>query len=218
MANYCFAILYQAFKKNRPALVDKIVACAANRFDDLQNDVMKGVNLLNFILWPVDSDAFDTFGDLEVSLLVNHFKPLLEKNEVALSAISTEWTAFKHYAAQNFQGNSNIWPLLLTHYRVNFQNFAHLIEILLLFPISNATVERGFSNMRRIKTDWRSQLNEETLDHLLRISIDGPPLPEFDPRPAVEQFFSTPRQPDTTPYGARKRRLESDTDSDTESE
>ena len=75
---------------------------------------MKGVRLLNFTLWPIDTAAFDTFGDLEVSLLVNHFKPLLEKNEVSLSAVPTEWIAFKHYAAQNFQGNSNIWPVLLT--------------------------------------------------------------------------------------------------------
>lgn len=178
---------------------------------------MKGVNLLNFISWPsVDSAAFDTFGDVEVSLLVNHFKPLLEKNNVALSTISTEWNAFKHYAAENLTGNSNIWSLLLTHYQVNFPNLAHLIEVLLLFPISNATVERGFSTMRRIKTDWRSRLNEETLDHLLRISTNGPPLSEFNLQTAVEQFLSSPRRPETIPYGTRKRRLESDTDSDTD--
>ena len=145
---------------------------------------------------------------------MNHFKPLLEKNQVSLSAISTEWTAFKYYAAQNLQGNSKIWPLLLTQYHL-----IHLIEILLLFPISSATVECGFSTMRRIKTDWRSRLNEETLDHLLRISTDGLPLSEFDPNPAVELFFSTPRRPDATPYGSRKRshsalERELDTDSD----
>ena len=180
---------------------------------------MKGVNLLNYIVWPIDTAAFDTFGDSEVSALVNHFKPLLEKNEVSLSAISTEWTAFKYYAAQNLQGNSKIWPLLLTQYQGKFPNLIHLIEILLLFPISNATVERGFSTMRRIKTDWRSRLNEETLNHLLRISSDGLPLSEFDPNPAVELFFSTPRRPDATPYGSRKRshsalERELDTDSD----
>ena len=174
---------------------------------------MKGVRLLNFTLWPIDTAAFDTFGDLEVSLLVNHFKPLLE-NEVSLSAVPTEQSAFKHYAAQNFQGNSNIWPLLLTHYRVKFLNLVLLIEIL---PISNATVEHGFSTMRPIKTDWRSRLSEETLDYLLRISTNGPPLSKFNPNPAVEQFFSTLRRPDATPYGSRKRShsvLETEMDTD----
>ena len=55
----------------------------------------------------------------------------------------------------------------------------------MVFPISNAKVERGFSAMRRIKTDWRSSLGEDTLDSLMRISIDGPSLEHFDPKPAV---------------------------------
>ena len=101
----------QALKNNRAPLVDKMLACVTNRFDDLQTiDAMKGVRLLNFNLWPIDTAALHASGDLEVSLLVNHFKSLL-KNEVSLPI---EWSTFKHYAAQNFQRNSNIWPLLLT--------------------------------------------------------------------------------------------------------
>ena len=61
--------------------------------------------------------------------------------------------------------------------------------------------------MRRIKNDWRSSLGESTLDHLMRISIDGPALEQFDPRPAVNLFFSAPRRTDVQPYGSRKRRL-----------
>lgn len=55
----------QAFKNNRAPLVNKMFT---NRFDDLQTiDAIKGVRLLNFTLWPIDTAAFDTFGDLEVS-------------------------------------------------------------------------------------------------------------------------------------------------------
>ncbi len=95
-------------------------------------------------------------------------------------------------------GRPDVRSLLLTRYRSQFENFAHLIETLLLFPVSNATVEHGFSAMKRIQTDWRSRLNEVTIDHLLRISIDGPAFSNFDPRPAMEKFFSTPRRPDCT--------------------
>ena len=199
------AAVQQGFKKNRPVLIDKMLACVMDRFNDLQTiDAMKGVRLLDFMLWPIDTAAFEVFGDLEVSLLVNHFKLLLEKNELSLRATATEWSAFKHYAAQNVQGITNIWPLLLTCYQEKFPNLAHLIEVLLVFPISNATVEHCFSTMRRIKTEWRLRLSEETLNHLMRISIDGPPLSEFDTYPAVQRFFSTPRRPGT-PYGSRKR-------------
>lgn len=104
----------QAFKNNWPLLVE-MLACVANRFDDLQTmDAMKGVHLLNFALCMADWHS--CFCDLEVSLLVSHFKQLLEKNEVSLSAVPTEWSAFKYHVAQTLQGNPNIWPLLLTHY------------------------------------------------------------------------------------------------------
>ena len=53
-------------------------------------------------------------------------------------------------------------------------------------------------------TDWRSRLSEETLDHLMSISINGPPLSEFDPNLVVQRFFSTPRRPEATPYGSHK--------------
>ena len=138
-----------AFKNNRPLLVDKMLACVTNRFDDLHSiDAMKGVRLLNFVSWPIDTPAFDTFGDLEVSLLSNHCWRRMKSHSI-LSQQSGVLS--RYYAAQNLQGNSNIWPL--SHYRGNFPNLAHLIEILLLFPISNATVERGFSTMKRINGD-----------------------------------------------------------------
>ena len=168
-------MLQHAFKNSRFTLVDKLSACLKDRFDDLETmDTMKGVRLLNFKSWPKDASAFETFGDLEILLLMNHFRLLLEKNKVSFSAISTEWSAFKHYSAQNLQ--ENIWPLLLAHYREKFPNLAHLIEILLVFPVSNAKVERGFSMMRWINIDWKSRLAEETLDHLMRVSIDGPSI------------------------------------------
>lgn len=84
------AAIQQAFKNNWPVLVDKMLEC---HFDDLQTiDAMKGVRLLDFMKWPIDTAFFELFGDLEVSL----------------SAIATEWSALKHYAAQNIQGITNI--------------------------------------------------------------------------------------------------------------
>ena len=70
-------------------------------------------------------------------------------------------------------------------------NHATLAELLLVFPVSNATVERGFSAMKRIKSDWRNRLNEETLDNLMRISIDGPPLPDLIHRWQLNFFCNT---------------------------
>jgi hypothetical protein len=42
-----------------------------------------------------------------------------------------------------------------------------LIETVLVLPISSAICERGFSAVKRIKSDWRSNLRTETMNHLL---------------------------------------------------
>ena len=62
-------------------------------------------------------------------------------------------------------------------------------------------MKRGFSAIRRIKGDWQSSLSEDTLDYLMRISVNGPTLAQFDPTLAVQRFFSTPRRPHVQPYG-----------------
>ena len=116
------AAVQLAFKRNWPLLVDKLKECVADRLESV--DAMKNVGLLNFSSWPIA--AFDTFGNSEVSLFVNHFKPLLKKNEVSLSAVATEWNTFKHYAAHSIQDNLDIWSILLTSYRSKFPNFVHL--------------------------------------------------------------------------------------------
>ena len=118
------------------------------------------------------------------SLASTQFEALLLQNDVSLDGVLAEWCSFKMYWADNLQHchQDEVWSLLLSHYHEKFPNLVHVVQIMLLLPVSNAKVERGFSTMRRIKNDWRSSLSEETLDPLMRISIDGPPLKEFQPR------------------------------------
>ena len=48
-----------------------------------------------------------------------------------------------------------------------------LVEIILILPLATPTVERGFSAMKRVKNDWRSCLETDILNMLLRITING---------------------------------------------
>ena len=47
-------------------------------------------------------------------------------------------------------------------------------------PVTTATVERSFSDMKMIKTRLRSRLGEDTLDYALRICIEGPDTLDHD--------------------------------------
>ena len=120
--------------------------------------------------------------------------------------------AFKAFWFSNLRAlpKEEVWSMLLTVLESKYPNLVHLFELLLVFPVSNAKVERGFSTMQRIKSDWRNRLGEDTLDHLMRISIEGPQLLSFDPHVAVKKFFSIPRRPEVQPYGRKCQHEEID--------
>ncbi|XP_062521011.1 zinc finger protein 862-like [Corticium candelabrum] len=193
----------RAFMMSRSLYTEAIGKCIHNRSDDLQQGFFKAVCLLDTNLWPTDRDDLAPFDVADVSLAVKHFRCLLLKNNVLLDGVMTDWTFFKMYWIDNLRHHpkNTVWSLLLSQYKEKFPNFVQLVCILLVFPVSNALVERGFSAMRRIKSDWRSSLSEDAVDHLMRISVDGPPLAQFDPTLAVQQFFNTPRRPHVQPYG-----------------
>ena len=45
-----------------------------------------------------------------------------------------------------------------------------VVEIVQIFPLSTACVERGFSLLKLLKTDYKTHIDEETLNTLMRIN------------------------------------------------
>ena len=61
-----------------------------------------------------------------------------------------------------------------------YPNLSKLASIAAIIPVSTAECERSFSAMKRIKTALRNRLKTTTLDCLMRVSIEGPFLSEFN--------------------------------------
>ena len=51
----------------------------------------------------------------------------------------------------------------------------------------SADCERGFSTLGRITTKLRSRLTNSSLNSLLMISMEGPPIQKFDVKPCLEK-------------------------------
>ena len=60
-----------------------------------------------------------------------------------------------------------------------WNNIFLIAELCFCVPCSNASLERFFSQMRTVKTDWRNSLSESNLTSLLRIKVSGPTLKVF---------------------------------------
>ena len=66
-----------------------------------------------------------------------------------------------------------------------FPNLSKLATILTVLPVTTATVERTFSKIKLVKTRLRSRMGEDTLEHTMRICIEGPDWLSTDTLDAV---------------------------------
>ena len=88
------------------------------------------------------------------------------------------------------------------------------IQILLITPSTSAKVDRMFSQMERIKIDWRIHLGRDRLDSLLRLSEEGQSLEKFNPTSANDRWFNDKVRCLTSSshkYPGKRRRLQEKT-------
>ena len=64
-----------------------------------------------------------------------------------------------------------------------------LVELLYCFPVSNGTLESVFSHLKQIKDDFKCSLNESTLDELLTIAVQAPPLCYWNAEGALDLWY-----------------------------
>ena len=55
-----------------------------------------------------------------------------------------------------------------------FPNLNIIANICLSIPVSTASVERSFSQMKMIKTRQRNRIGETSLSHLMKIAVGSP--------------------------------------------
>ena len=90
----------------------------------------------------------------------------------------SEWKLFRQLMHLHHKKSSlqQVLSALLTNTSLasTFPNLAKLAAILIVLPVTTATVERTFSSMKLIKTRLRNRMGESTLEHTMRICIEGP--------------------------------------------
>ena len=64
-----------------------------------------------------------------------------------------------------------------------------LIDLILTIPATSVEAERGFSVMKRVKTDYRNKLRNPGMNDLMRIILLSPSEAAFDPAPAIEHWY-----------------------------
>lgn len=93
-----------------------------------------------------------------------------------------EYKQYKRLVVGSYQTSSlgDMCFHLGSEYEDIMPNIVRLIHCCTVIPVSNATCERGFSTQNRIKSRLRTNLNNISLNDLMRISEDGPSMALFD--------------------------------------
>ena len=130
--------------------------------------------------------------------LFNHFRePLLQTGmDGSLTDLLEQWHDLmaytKHYLDPSRMYYFRVWRWIFSSSRKEdgvwccfWWSFSFFL------PISNAKVERLFSLMNRVKTDSLASLSENTLNHLIRIKMEGPPFQDDDPTPAIKLWVTS---------------------------
>ena len=182
------------FPSTRQKLLSSLVDSLKTRFLNTASPILKNGWLLNFNLWPADLKGHADFGDEAVQELITALDGTLNKANIDPTQVEEEWLKLKSYIYQR----SKMSPVAkLTWKDINVAHgnkctaFLELVDLLLSIPASSADAERGFSQLKLVKTDWRSKLTEEHLSDLLLVQMQSATVADFSPDKAIARFLSS---------------------------
>ena len=158
-----------------------------------------------------------------VEYITGIFRSPLEAKGMCLSSIQDEIEEVIEFSRKYL-------PISTSNYRIiwfklhtcsdsdKWPNLLILSELIFSLPFSNSHVEQIFSSLGIIKTKRRTNLSTSTLQDLLEIFVEGPPVTTFDSGPAVELWWRechTTRRVNQKPrktYRSRKKNSVSEDD------
>jgi hypothetical protein len=152
----------------------------------------------------VDTVELRTYGNQELMVLISEINDgialyfrrnqelryevegtdVMELSMLSTKDILNEWEMVKHLVKFEYASltDDKIYPLL--HRNPLLSSIAKVYAYMRCVPLTSVECERMFSRMNIIKTSLRNQLEEHTLDKLLRVSITDVDIKTFDFRKA----------------------------------
>ena len=160
-----------------------------------------------------------------VEVISSHFKIPLEAKNLTTVTLQDEVEEVVEYARKYINISEveyrKIWyKLFCCPDSGKWPNILILCELAFSLPFSNGRVEQIFSRMKEIKSDRRTNMQASTLNDLMEIYVEGPPLSSFSPDNAIKMWWddcSTTRRVNQFPRKQYQHRATT-SDSSTEEE
>ncbi|KAG7157352.1 hypothetical protein Hamer_G005770 [Homarus americanus] len=183
-----------AFMAARHDLLTPLFTSLKKRFIDMVSAVLHISWILDLKLWPAEYTGNEGFGDTTVGALAQSLEKTLSEAEVDPTKLETEWAVLKCYLykVSKISPVSKLsWEQINESYREKCGSFLYFVDLLLSIPISSADAERGLSQVKLIKIDWRSRLTDDHLTDLLVVQLQSDIVSNFNPDEVVNRFLTT---------------------------
>ena len=166
--------------------------CLISQEDDLLL-VQQAITILATNGWERTTDV--SFGHAVLEHVCRRFSSPLEGVGVDVACVLDEWDDVIAYAKAYLDLVRNEykvvwWKLFNCTDAVKWSNLFKVVELLFCLPVANGHLERVFSQLKLIKTNRRTCLAEDTLDQLMRINAEGPPLASWNPDRAIGLWWA----------------------------
>lgn len=143
-----------------------------NRFND------KSINIMKFACHFESFQLFIGIQDTELKTICGYF-PML--NAEAILADMKSFNFFIKSMLDSGIYKAHESPLIkIMEADIGYNELQQLCEVLIVIPVTTASVERSFSTMNRVLTKTRKKMLPGTLMHCMLISIEGPDVPTED--------------------------------------
>jgi hypothetical protein len=152
------------------------------------SDLFSAFSIFNPLHLPKEEKDLSSYGSEQLNILTSFYGMPQTVSFQSTTGTSVpdvdpeqteaEWKIFRRGMFTKFKSSTakEVTHALLSNSTLSsaFPNLATLAKIVSVLPVATATVERSFSNMKLVKTRLRSQLGDDTLDHAMRVCIEGP--------------------------------------------
>ena len=151
-------------------VAEKLVQEVEDQFEGYNEGIHNLMKWFDPMHWTAEKD----FGASDLSEFVSHFEQPLQATKFDLKMALKEWSAFKKYVAYKMKGTEarQLWASILAYREKEFPNLCILAKLIMAISGSNSNVERAFSILRLLLSDWRLSTSHTLMEMCLRIAVN----------------------------------------------
>ena len=184
--------------KIRKEFSSEIIAQITARFPSDSRGIAEAIDVLGLRnLTFLSITEFENHGIDKIQILCTHFReeksvsnvssdPIIDKDKTI-----AEWSLAKTVIKQELYPRHRmheLWTSVHTHHKETFPNLLKLAAIAAIMPYQTADCERGFSQQNITKSKLRNRLEQKSLQRLMMIKLEGPPIRDFDYSQALKKW------------------------------